>query len=102
MVAALSLPRLFERLEERSVMLSAASLLGCVLLGFTGVLFLSPVKPSTGSPIWSALPATRVILGVGYSAVITPSGRLLRRSAHAADLQPYARLNLRSRTPADC
>ena len=85
MAAALSLPRLLERLEDRSVMLSAAILLGVVLLGFTGVLFLSPVKPSMASPIWPALLATWGLLGIGYSAVMTPSGRLLRRSAHAAD-----------------
>ena len=85
MVAALSLPRLLERLQDRAVMLSAAILLGVVLLGFTGLLLLLPGKPSTASPIWPALLATWGILGVGYSAVMTPSGRLLRRSAHAAD-----------------
>ena len=85
MAAALSLPRLLERLDDRPVMLSAAIMLGVVLLGFTGVLFLSPLKPSMASPIWPALLATWGLLGIGYSAVMTPSGRLLRRSAHAAD-----------------
>ena len=66
-------------------MLSAAILLGVVLLGFAAVLLLLPGKPSTASPIWPALLTTWGILGVGYSAVMTPSGRLLRRSAHAAD-----------------
>src|SRR6266545_3865436 len=85
MVAALSLPRLLDRLEDRPVMLSAAGLLGVVLVGFAGVAFLSPAKLSTASLIWPTLLAAWVILGIGYSAVMTPSGRLLRRSAHPAD-----------------
>jgi H+ antiporter protein len=79
MVAALLLPLLLDRFEDRSVMLRAALLLGVVLLGFAGVLSLFPAN------IWPALLASWMILGVGYSAVMTPSGRLLRRSAHAAD-----------------
>ncbi len=39
----------------------------------------------TDSDVWPALLAIWTIMGVGYSAVMTPSGRLLRRSAHAAD-----------------
>jgi H+ antiporter protein len=85
MAAALLLPRLLDHIEDRTVMLFAATLLGLVLLGFTAVVFLSPTNLSTDSPIWPALLVTWIILGVGYSAVMTPSGRLLRRSAHAAD-----------------
>jgi predicted MFS family arabinose efflux permease len=85
MAAALLLPQLLDRIEDHSVMLSAATLLGLVLLGFTGVAFRSPIKPSTDDLIWPALLVTWIILGVGYSAVMTPSGRLLRRSARAAD-----------------
>jgi len=66
-------------------MLSAATVLGLVLLAFAGVVLLSPTKPSTSGLIWPALLVTWIILGVGYSAVMTPSGRLLRRSAHPAD-----------------
>jgi len=85
MVAALLLPRLLDRLEDRPVMLSAAIVLGVALLGFTGFVFLSPAKPSIENLSWPALLVTWIILGVGYSSVMTPSGRLLRRSAHAAD-----------------
>jgi len=85
MAAALALPRLLDRLEDRAVMLSAASLLGIVLVAFAGAVFLSPAQLSTTSPVWPALLVAWVILGIGYSAVMTPSGRLLRRSAHAAD-----------------
>src|SRR5215210_6234236 len=88
MAAALALPRLLDRLEDRAVMLSAASLLGIVLVEFAGAVFLSPAQLSTASPVWPALLVAWVILGIGYSAVMTPSGRLLRRSAHAADRPP--------------
>jgi H+ antiporter protein len=85
MAAALSLPRLLDRLEDRPVMLSAAVVLGLALLTFAGVLFLSPTRPSTSNLMWPALLVTWTILGIGYSAVMTPSGRLLRRSAQPAD-----------------
>ena len=41
--------------------------------------------PETAKWLWQALLPTWTILGVAYSAVMTPSGRLLRRSARAAD-----------------
>ncbi|MGR3793468.1 MFS transporter [Vannielia sp. SX4] len=34
---------------------------------------------------WGVLLATWAVVGLGYAAVLTPSGRLLRRSAHAED-----------------
>ena len=34
---------------------------------------------------WGALLISWCLVGVGYSSVMTPSGRLLRRSAHAED-----------------
>ncbi len=34
---------------------------------------------------FASLLSTWAVLGIAYSAVMTPSGRLLRRSAHAAD-----------------
>jgi len=85
MAAALSLPRLLDRLQDRPVMLSAAMVVGPALLAFVGVVLLSPTKPSTSNLVWPALLVTWTVLGVGYSAVMTPSGRLLRRSAHPAD-----------------
>ncbi len=42
----------------------------------------SPAPTNLG---WGLLLATWTLLGVGYSATQTPSGRLLRRSAHAED-----------------
>ena len=85
MAAALLLPKLLDRMEDRPVMLSAAVVLGTALLGFTCIMFLSSVPTSRANLLWPAVLVTWIVLGVGYSAVMTPSGRLLRRSAHAAD-----------------
>jgi H+ antiporter protein len=78
MVAALLLPRVLDRLPDRAVMLPAAALLGMVLLAFT-------VATWTGTFSWAALLITWILLGIGYSAVQTPTGRLLRRSAREED-----------------
>jgi MFS family permease len=81
MTAALLLPRLLDRIPDRTVMLPSAAVLGTALVGFAGVMTLT----QAGHMVWPALLSTWTLLGVAYSAVMTPSGRLLRRSAHAAD-----------------
>ncbi|MET3892985.1 MFS family permease [Bosea sp. OAE506] len=83
MIAALALPRLLERLPDRRVMFAAAIGLGCVLA--VAAALLSGSAGSPGSTLWPGLLATWLLLGLGYSAVQTPSGRLLRRSVHAED-----------------
>lgn len=91
MLAALLLPRLLDKLPDRRVMLVAAFWLGLVLSFFATALFAASwtdVATSTtvaGSWVWPLLLLTWVLLGIGYSAVQTPSGRLLRRSVQAAD-----------------
>jgi MFS family permease len=85
MAAALMLPRLLDRIADRAIMLPAATALGITLLGFAAVVFVLGWGPSTSKIIWSTLLVTWTLLGVGYSAVMTPSGRLLRRSAQPAD-----------------
>jgi len=84
MAAALMLPRLLDRIADRAVMLPAATALGITLLGFASVMSASPPKPASHI-IWPALLIAWTLLGVGYSAVMTPAGRLLRRSAQPAD-----------------
>ena len=79
MLAALALPRLLERLDDRKVMTGAALLLAATLLA-TAATSLAP-----GGDRWVALLILWPIMGVGYSAVLTPSGRLLRRSASPDD-----------------
>jgi MFS family permease len=81
MTAALLLPHLLDRMADRAVMLPSARMLGIALLGFTVVMSTS----GAAAWVWPALLATWTLLGIAYSAVMTPSGRLLRRSARAAD-----------------
>jgi MFS family permease len=73
MLAALALPRILERWSDRSVMLTAASFLVVVL-----------VIGSIG-PTYAGLISLWFVAGIAYSTAQTPSGRLLRRSANAAD-----------------
>lgn len=86
MLSALLLPRILDRVTDRTVMLVAASFLALVLAGFAFALFANgwSVAPA-GSSGWALLLMSWALLGVGYSAVQTPSGRLLKRSAHAED-----------------
>ena len=79
MIAALALPRVLERRSDRQVMLTAAGLLLAGLFAMT-VLTITP-----GVDRWISLLCVWAVLGVGYSAVLTPSGRLLRRSAAPED-----------------
>ena len=78
MLAALLLPRVLDRLPDRTVMLPSAAFLGAVLLA---------VAASTWGGVigWPVLLATWLALGIGYSAAQTPSGRLLKRSASPDD-----------------
>ena len=73
MVAALALPRLLERVPDRRAMLVGAGVLAIGML-------IGPLAGSLASlmPLW-------FVLGLGYSLTQTPTGRLLRRSAHAED-----------------
>jgi MFS family permease len=67
--AALTLPRVLDRIADRTVMIVAAA-----------VLTMTP-----GAAYWHVLLAGWLVMGVAYSASLTPSGRLLRRSANAED-----------------
>ncbi|MFV0294588.1 MAG: MFS transporter [Hyphomicrobiaceae bacterium] len=73
MVAALLLPKLLDEIPDRPVMIAGAALL-VVSTGF-GALVPSFVVLL---PLW-------FLIGFGFSVAQTPSGRLLRRSAHAED-----------------
>lgn len=79
MAAALALPSILDRLDDRRVMVSASLLLVVTLL-VAAALTLRPVGDA-----WTTLLALWAVLGVGYSAVLTPSGRLLRRSSTPED-----------------
>ncbi len=74
MIAALALPRLLgAQVTDRTAMLAGAALLVAGLL-------VAPLVPS-----WPALLPVWALLGLGNGLVLTPSGRLLRRSAHPGD-----------------
>ncbi|NMZ11865.1 MFS transporter [Pseudomonas proteolytica] len=73
MISALVLPRLLKNIKDRTAMLFGGGILVVGLavgINLTTYNFLLP--------LW-------MVLGVGYSLAQTPSGRLLRRSAHSED-----------------
>jgi MFS family permease len=80
MIAALLLPRLLDRVADRTVMLASAAamtlLLGALALGW---------QLHGRSGFWYALLGGWLLLGMVYAASITPGGRLLRRSAGSDD-----------------
>lgn len=78
MVCALLLPRVLDHLPDRPVMLGGALLMAVALLGLA-------LEISVLGLDWIALLVAWAAMGLGYAAVLTPSGRLLRRSAHAED-----------------
>ncbi len=80
MIAALLLPRLLDRVADRSIMIAAA-------LSMTAVLAVMAVSWSlTDAPRhWPIVLAGWFALGLSYAASITPGGRLLRRSSSRAD-----------------
>jgi MFS family permease len=77
MLAALTVPRILDRIPDRPVMLVGSIVMasGLALMytgpGFGGVL-----------PIW-------FLIGVGWSLVQTPAGRVVNRSAQPADRSSY-------------
>ncbi|TDC60818.1 MFS transporter, partial [Streptomyces hainanensis] len=81
MLTALLLPRVLARRGDRTVMVPAALMLPAVLVAAAT---LTAVPPGTWS--WTALLGTWALIGAGSSAVITPAGRVIRRSAADADL----------------
>lgn len=80
MLTALTLPRLLDRISDRSVMIVSGALLSA-LLGALAVAF----AVSSEAMLWPILLGGWFALGIAYSASVTPSGRLLRRSANAED-----------------
>lgn len=79
MIAALMLPPVLDRIGDRAVMLPAAGLLGILLLAFANVMSARP------EVLWGLLLPAWALLGVGYSTIQVPVGRLLRRSSNPAD-----------------
>lgn len=78
MLAALALPRLLERISDRTAMIAAAAIV-TVGLGIMAALF------AWSETSWAVVLVGWFAFGVAYSTSVTPSGRLLRRSANAED-----------------
>lgn len=80
MLAALLLPKLLASFADRGVMLVGAVVIAAGLLGA------APIIGAADAPwAWPGLLAAWFLLGTGYSAILTPSGRLLRRSSAPQD-----------------
>ncbi|WP_322890661.1 MULTISPECIES: MFS transporter [unclassified Yoonia] len=78
MAAALFLPRVLDSVADRRVMIGGAMLMVVTLAALASEVAIAGL-------IWPVLLGAWLLVGLGYSAVLTPSGRLLRRSAHAED-----------------
>ncbi len=76
MIAAFVLPSLLDRFKDRRVMLTGATL---------GVLAMAGAAMTSGALSLQLLTALWACVGFGYSMTLTPSGRLLTRSARPED-----------------
>ncbi|WP_137699761.1 MFS transporter [Marimonas lutisalis] len=79
MVMALVLPQLLHRVSDRRVMMQAGA--GLSMLALAAGLFVVLLD----APGWRVFWLSWVAVGALYAAVLTPAGRLLRRSAHEED-----------------
>jgi MFS family permease len=79
MIAALALPRLLHHISDRILMSTAAAILAAIQLGHALWIW------RNDSVSWGMFLAIWLCAGLFYSAVMTPSGRLLKRSAHSED-----------------
>lgn len=75
MLVALVLPRVLDRVAERTVMLAGGAVAAAGLAVATAVFTVAP--PGW---LWPLLLVIWVVLGAGCSAALTPVGRLIRRS----------------------
>ncbi|SBV31842.1 putative nickel resistance protein [uncultured Sphingopyxis sp.] len=80
MLAALLLPRILDRIADRTVMLAAAAAMTIFL-----TLLTAAWTVSEASRLWPVVLLGWLVLGASYAASITPGGRLLRRSSGTED-----------------
>lgn len=78
MIAAVFLPRVLDRITDRPVMVAGSILMALSLL-------ILALKVAIFGLDWTFLLGVWLFVGLGYASVLTPSGRLLRRSAQPAD-----------------
>lgn len=80
MLVALLLPRLLDRMPDRRLMLTAAMVMAAALLMTTSLWI------AQDAMTWASLLPAWTVLGMAYAGLVTPGGRLLRRSAQSDDL----------------
>lgn len=80
MLCALLLPRLLDRVSDRRVMVTGAIIMTIVLAALAATWGLH-----TQSSYWPFMLMAWAVLGIAYSASVTPGGRLLRRSSGSDD-----------------
>lgn len=79
MAVALALPSMLNHLADRTLMMRAAAALAVLTLAYAAALV------ATGGPPWPVYLGGMILAGGLYSAVLTPGGRILRRSASGPD-----------------
>lgn len=79
--AALTLPRILDRVADRTVMIVGAVILTLAMAALAAISATMPV----GRSYWYVILSGWLVMGIAYSSNVTPSGRLLRRSANADD-----------------
>lgn len=80
LLVALLLPRLLDRVPDRLIMLSSGMAMVAALLATT------IMWRVLDGVTWALLFPAWVVLGMAYAGLVTPGGRLLRRSAESTDL----------------
>ncbi|MFE5627667.1 MFS transporter [Streptomyces virginiae] len=83
MLVALLLPRILDRVADRTVMLAGALLLP-VVFAAVGLV----TAASQGGWRWPALLGTWAVFGAACSTVLTPTGRVIRRSVPPEERTP--------------
>ncbi len=77
MLAALGLPRLLDKISDKNAMVSGAFVMGAGVMAI-----------STGPGLTAMLPVW-FLIGLGWSLIQTPAGRVVNRSARPADRSAY-------------
>jgi MFS family permease len=81
LIVALLLPPVLDRIAERTVMITGAVTLVAAVLAAVGLTVLA-----SGPAAWAATTITWLLIGAGMAMIITPTGRVLRRSTEPAGL----------------
>lgn len=79
MLSALAMPRLLDKVADRSVMICAAVGLAVLTIAHGIAMLWAGLVP------WSSFLLVWAMSGALFAAIMLPAGRLLRRSAHEAD-----------------